>query len=323
MPIRFLALSVFVLFAACLPIHAQTLEGTWVAVNDVNGVVYPHLEELRIAHDGRFETAIYGIRNLPECADKPLVQTGPCALGQTNFVGQLSIDNVMGRIVASAHKSSGSALRGIGTTDDERLALDLLWFGPEESWTFRWEESVLTMARRSQPKIPGTQLDGSKAIVIEKRFYAVNGAFAGELIAFVAAGEYSLVKMACIIPFITRETAPARAFRMLMRDIAAVGQAASQKRAALLASVQGAPLSPEAIEAFARVQSTLAAANGAPTAEDIAATAIALGLRPEQVERFVREITMRRHAGPADTLVFSMLEPYGGKIRDCYKHYFE
>ena len=322
MRIKRLALSIFLFFAGCPGTHAQTLEGTWVAVNDLNGVVFSHIEELRIAHDGGFQTVIYGIRYLPECADKPLVQTGTCALGQTNFIGQLSIDNVMGRIVVNAHKPSGSAMRGIGTADDERWALDLLWFGPGESWTFRREANVLTMARRSQPTIPGTPFDGSKAIVVEKQLYAVDGAFAGELVAFVAAGEYSLVKMACIMPFIVGETAPAREFRMLMRDVAAVGQAASQKRAALLASVQGAPPSPEAVEAFVQVQSTLAA-NGAPTAEDISATAIALGLRPEQVERFVREVTMRRRAGPADALVFSMLAAYESKIRGCYKEYFE
>jgi hypothetical protein len=323
MPIKRLALSILLLLAACPGTRAQTLEGTWIAVNDITGVVYPHLEELRIARDGSFETVIYGTRHLPQCEDKPLVQTGTCALGQSNFVGQLSIDNATARIVVNAHKLSGSAMSGIGTADDERWALDLLWFGPGEPWTFRQEANVLAMARRSQPTIPGTELDGSKTIVVEKQFYAVDGAFAGELIAFVAGGEYSLVRMACIMPFIAGEATPTREFRTLMRDVAAVGQAASQKRADFLASVQKAPPSPEAVEAFAQVQSTLAAANGAPTAADISTTAIALGLRPEQVERFVREVAMRRRAGPADTLVFSMLEPYASKIRDCHKRYFE
>jgi hypothetical protein len=79
--------------------------------------------------------------------------------------------------------------------------------------------------------------------------------------------------------------------------------------------------SADALETFVQVNSTLRAANGAPPAKDITATAVALGVTAEQVERFVREITMRPHAERADELLFSMLKPYEKEIRACSSRY--
>jgi hypothetical protein len=94
-------------------------------------------------------------------------------------------------------------MAGLGTADDQRQARDLFGFGPGEPWTFRREATALVMARRSQPVIPNTELDGSKAIVIEKWFYAVDPAFAGDLVALAIGGEFSVVKLACAMPYIT------------------------------------------------------------------------------------------------------------------------
>jgi hypothetical protein len=317
---KLFVLSVSFLFAASLCARAQSLEGVWVTVLDVKGIVYPHLEELRIARDGNVITAIYGIRHLPECEDKPPVQAGPCAVGQTNVTGQVAVDNAKGTIAVNAPTLSGTAMRGIGNADDERLAHELFWFGPGSPWTFRREANALAMWRRINPIIPGTVLDGSKAIVIEKQFHVVDAAFAGDLVAFAAGGEYSLVKMACIMPFISGDAGPAREFRTLMRDVAAV----SQKRDELLASMRALPsLSPDASETLIQVMSTLRAANGAPSTKDIAATATVLGVTAEQVERFVHEIAMRPQAESADALLFSMLKPQEAEIRACHKQYFE
>jgi hypothetical protein len=117
------------------------------------------------------------------------------------------------------------------------------------------------------------------------------------------------------MPFISGEAAPPRELRTLMRDVAAV----SQKREQLLASIRTSPSSSaDALDTLVQIMSTLRAANGAPSTKDVAATATALGLTVEQVERFVQEITMRPHAGPADELLFSMLKPYETNIRAPY-----
>jgi hypothetical protein len=313
---RLLILSAFFLLAASLRTNAQSLEGTWITLLDFNGLVYAHLEELRIARDDSVVTAIYGIRHLPECADKPPIQIGPCAPGQMNIRGQLVIDNAKMTIAVRDRKLSATAMTGIGNANDVLLGRELLWFGPGEPWTFRREAKALVMSRLHRPMIvPDTTLDGSRNIGIEKQFYEVDVAFAADLVAFAAGGDYSLAKMACIMPFISGEAAPAREFRTLMRDVAAV----SQKREQLLASIQTSPSpSADALDTLVQVMSTLRAANGAPSTKDMAATATALGVTVEQVERFVQEITMRPHAGPADELLFSMLKPYETKIRACH-----
>jgi hypothetical protein len=316
---RLSVLAVFFLFAAILPTRAQSLAGTWDTVLDVHGVIFPQLEELRIAGDGGVVTAIYGIRRLAECDDKLLTQTGPCAPGQTNVTGQLAIDESKGTIAVNGLKISDMAMRGIGTAADSRWARDLFWFGPGEPWTFQRAASTLVMSRRSYPIIPDMGLDGSKALVIEKSFYAVDASFAGDLVLFAAAIEDSVLKMACLMPVISGDAAPAREFRTLMRDVVAV----SQKRQELVASMLASPNpSADMIERFVQVQSTLSAKDGAPSTKDIAATAVALGLTAQQIERFVREIALRPHADPADALVFSTLKPYETGIRACYKQHF-
>jgi hypothetical protein len=317
---RLFALSVLFLFAAGLRAQAQSLEGIWVTVLDVTGVVYPHVEELRIAPDGSVVTAIYGIRHLPECAEIPPVQTGPCASGQTNITGQLVVDNTNGTIAVNAPALAGAAMSGIGNAADERIARNIFWFGPGQPWEFRREANALVTSRHSRPVVPDTVLDGSKAIIVEKRFHLVDAAFARDLVALAAGGDFSLVKLFCIMPFISGEAASAREFRTLMRDVAAVWQ----KREELLASMR-ASSSPgaHALETLTQVMSTLGPANGAPSARDVAATASALGVTVEQVERFVREIATRAPAEPADVLLFSMLRPQEAEIRACHKQYFE
>ena len=317
---RLSALLVLFLAAGATGTHAQSLDGVWIAVHDVNGVVYPHIEELRIASDGGVVMSIYGVRDLPDCADKPPVQAGPCAPGQANITGQIAIDTTKGIIAVNSPKLTDGAMKGIGTAEDERLARELFWFGPGEPWAFRREANVLAMSRQSHPVIPNTALDGSKAIVIEKQYYPADTAFADDLVALAAAGNYSLVKMACVMPFITGQAAQAGTFRALMRDVALV----FQKREALLASLQANPSpQPGLVKALAQAMSTLNAANGAPSTQDIAATAAALGLTVEQVERFVREIAMRPQAEQADALLFSMLKSHESEIRACHKTYFE
>jgi hypothetical protein len=316
---RLLVLSVILLLAASPRTYAQSLEGTWVTLLDFNGLVYAHLEELRIARDDTVVTVIYGIRHIPECADKHTVQIGPCEPGQTNVTGQLVIDSAKMTIAVRGRRLSATAMTGIGNANDVLLGRELLWFGPGEPWTFRREAKALVMSRLHRPMIvPDTTLDGSSGIGIEKQFYPVDAAFAGDLVAFAVGGDYSLAKMACIMPFISDEAAPARDFRALMRDVAAV----SRKREELVASIRANPSpSPDALETFVQVNSTLRAANGAPPAKDITATAVALGVTAEQVERFVREITMRPHAERADELLFSMLKPYEKEIRACSSRY--
>jgi hypothetical protein len=274
---------------------------------------------LRIARDDTVVTVIYGIRHIPECADKHTVQIGPCEPGQTNVTGQLVIDSAKMTIAVRGRRLSATAMTGIGNANDVLLGRELLWFGPGEPWTFRREAKALVMSRLHRPMIvPDTTLDGSSGIGIEKQFYPVDAAFAGDLVAFAVGGDYSLAKMACIMPFISDEAAPARDFRALMRDVAAV----SRKREELVASILANPSpSADALETFVQVNSTLRAANGAPPAKDITATAVALGVTAEQVERFVREITMRPHAERADELLFSMLKPYEKEIRACSSRY--
>jgi hypothetical protein len=317
---RLFALSSLFLFAACLRAYAQSLEGAWVTVLDVSGVVYPHVEELRIARDGGVVTAIYGIRHLPECTDKPPVQAGPCSPGQRNVTGQLAIDTARQMISIIGPTLSGTAMRGIGSADDERLARELFWFGPGEPWTFRREADVLAMTRRSQPIIPNTPLDGSKAIVIQKQFYLVDAGFAGDLVVFTAGLGRPLLEMVCLMPFISGESGAAREFRTLMRDLVVVFQKLEELKASILASPSP---SAEALERLAQVMSTLHAVNGAPSTEDMTATATALGVTVAQVERFVREIVLRPHATPADALSFSMLKTHETEIRACHKQYFE
>lgn len=316
---KLLVLSVILLLDASPRTHAQSLEGTWVTLLDFNGLVYAHLEELRIARDDTVVTVIYGIRHIPECADKHTIQIGPCAPGQTNVTGQLVIDSAKMTIAVRGRRLSATAMTGIGNANDVLLGRELLWFGPGEPWTFRREAKALVMSRLHRPMIvPDTTLDGSSGIGIEKQFYPVDAAFAGDLVAFAVGGDYSLAKMACIMPFISNEAAPAREFRALMRDVAAV----SRKREELVASILANPSpSADALETFVQVNSTLRAANGAPPAKDITATAVALGVTAEQVERFVREITMRPHAERADELLFSMLKPYEKEIRACSSRY--
>ena len=85
MLIRLLVLATWLLAVNNLLAQVPpSLVGTWVAVPDPNGAVFPHLEELRIARDGRVVTTVYGPRRLPKCDDRASALSGPCAVGRTN-----------------------------------------------------------------------------------------------------------------------------------------------------------------------------------------------------------------------------------------------
>jgi len=229
-----LACSAFfgIWFSAASPhAYAQPLEGIWVAILDINGAVFPHIEELRIGRDSTIVTTIYGIRRIPACDGDSklllhLIQGGQCALGQTNVTGRLAVNNAKSLIAIDAPTFSVNAMRGIGVAFDERVAHDLFWFGPGEPWTFRHEAKALVMSRLSRPTIPNTELDGSRTVVVEKLFYPVDVDFARDLIAFAKGTNHwlSILKLACVMPFITGEDAPAREFRTLMRGGAAIAR---------------------------------------------------------------------------------------------------
>ena len=57
---QFVGLVTILLCYTCA--QAQSLEGTWVTILHPTGLVYPHLEELRVDRHGGFTTTIYGRR---------------------------------------------------------------------------------------------------------------------------------------------------------------------------------------------------------------------------------------------------------------------
>lgn len=313
---RCAALSALFLAATLARAGAQSLEGTWIAVHDVNGVVYPHIEELRIAREGGVATRIHGMRVLTECEGKPPAQTGPCAVGQPSAAGQLAIDEAKGTIALVEPKFTEGAMAGIGVADDARLARELFWFGPGAPWTFKREPHALALSRRSFPRVSGTDLDGSKPVLIENRYYRADETLPGQLIVLADVGGLPLAKFACIMPFVTGETESARAFRTLLKDITAVFGKISE----MLVTVGTDPQESK----VAMLQKVVATLRGPdPAAADIADTAAALGVETAQVWRYIRELTARAQQQPADGLMFSMLKPHEGAIRACHKQYFE
>ena len=294
-----------------------SLVGTWVAVHDPNGVVYPHLEELRIARDGGVVTAVYGLRMLPKCEDRMSALSGPCAVGRPNAKGRLVVDNVGQTIALASATFQPNAMTGLGLPLDERVARDIFWFGPGMPWKFRREENVLVMSRESKPVVPNTELDGTRLLRLEKRYFPVDDDFAGNAIALVEAGAFSLAKLLCIIPFATNTAERNGAFRALVRDIAAVQRKQQEMRAQALANP-----SAEAIAKFNKTLETLSPSGKPPSAADVAAAAAALRVDTAQVAQFVREISLRPRSKPVDELLFSALKPHEAQIRACHERHF-
>jgi hypothetical protein len=313
-------LSVVALCVAIAPADAQTLAGRWLAILDINGAVMPHAEELQVAADGAVKTIVYGIRRLPECDTAHFAETGACAPARPNISGTIARDVAKGTVAVDHMVPTRGAMEGIGTPFDERLAAELFWFGPGPPWKLGADGRALLMTRRSVPVIPNTELDGTKTITVEKRFYPVDEGFAADLVLFADGIHAYLPKFVCIMPFVSRDAPAAGDFQALMRDAVAV----LRKREALFVSFSANPDRDAAMIArFAQVNRTLAAADGPPADMDMAAVAATLGLTADQVSHYVREIVLRPHASGADALMFSMLRANEAQIRGCYAQHFQ
>jgi hypothetical protein len=316
---RLLVAAAFLLTASNLFAQVPpSLVGTWVAVHDPHGVVYPHLEELRIARDGGVVTAVYGLRMLPKCEDSASALSGPCAVGRANAKGRLVVDNVGQTIALASLALQANAMAGIGLPSDELVARDLFWFGPGKPWKFRREENSLVMSRESRPLVPKTELDGTRLIAVDKRYFPVDDDFAGNAIALVEAGAFSLSKLLCIIPFATNSAERNGAFRALVRDIAIVQRRQQEMRAQALAKP-----SAEAISKFNKILETLSPSGKPPSGADVAAAAAALRVDAAQVTQFTREISLRPRSKPVDELLFTVLKPHEKQIRACHDQNFK
>jgi len=294
----------------------SSLVGTWVAVPDANGVVFPHLEELRIARDGRVVTTVYGRRSLPKCDDMASALSGPCAVGRTNAKGRLVVDNVRQTIALASIALEANAMAGIGLPFDERLSRDIFWFGPGEAWKFSREGEALVMSRQSRPVVPNTSLDGTKVLGIKKSYFPVDDDFAGDAIALAEAGSFHVAKLLCILPFSTNSAGRSSVFRTLVRDIATVERRQQEMRDHALAN-----RSAESIAKLRKTVATLQTSANPPTAAEVAAAA--LRVDAAQVAQFVREISLRPPSKPGDELLFSVLKPHEAQIRACHDYNFK
>jgi hypothetical protein len=311
--------GLLVLLALLAPVRAQTpsLAGTWLAILDLNGIVFPHVEELRIGKDGSVTTSIYASRDLADCAAKPSAQSGPCATGRPNAKGRLVMDNATKTLSVADLDIADDAMAGIGVADDERVAREVFWFGPGGPWTFTADGTALVMRRNAKLIVPNAEEQGPKAVSIEKRFFPVDDTFAADLISLTGAADFSVIKMVCLMPFVTGNAPSAGAFRATMRDIATV----ARKQQDLLAAAQTNP-SPEIVEAL-RVSVATLGPGSTPSAETIAATAKGLGVTPALVDRFATELVLRRQQEPVDALLFTAMKTHAAEIRACHKQFFE
>ena len=115
-------------------------------------------------------------------------------------------------------------MTGIGNATDLRLAQSLFWFGLGEPWSIRHEANALVMSRISRPLINDTIFDGTKDVALEKHFYKVDPEFARDLVGFSTRLDYSLLKLSCVIGFVSDDSERSRSFRALIRDLVAVSQ---------------------------------------------------------------------------------------------------
>lgn len=314
----FVAAALLLTVTSLLAQVPPSLVGTWVALADSNGAVFPHLEELRIARDGGVVTAVYGARRLPQCEERASALSGPCAVGRTNAKGRLVVDNVGQTIALASIALQANAMAGIGVAFDERASRDVFWFGPGGAWKFRLAEEALVMSRQSRPIVPNTALDGTKFVTVEKWYFPVDDEFAGDAIALSEAGSFSLAKLLCIMPFATNISGRSPAFRTLVRDIATVERRQQEMRVDTLAN-----RSAEAIAKLRKTLETLRPSVNPPSAEELAAAAVALRVDAAQVAQFVREISLRPRSKPVDELLFSVLKPHEGQIRGCHERHFK
>jgi hypothetical protein len=294
-----------------------SLVGTWVTVHDPNGVVFPHLEELRIAGDGSVVTAVYGTRSLPKCEYIRSALSGPCAGGRTNAKGKLVVDDVGQTIALASMALERNAMAGIGLPQDELVSRESFWFGPGKPWQFRRRDEALGMLRQSQPVVPNTVLDGTKAIRVEKWYFRVDDDFAGNAIALAQAGSFSVAALLCIIPYATNSAGGNSAFRSLVRDIAIVERRQQEMSADALANRNA--------DAIAKTRTTLAILqrrSSPPSAAQIAAAAAVLRVDASQVSQYVREISLRADSTEVEQLLFSALKPHEAQIRACHKRHF-
>jgi hypothetical protein len=294
-----------------------SLVGTWVAVHDPNGVVFPHLEELRIAGDGSVVTAVYGTRSLPKCENIRSALSGPCAVGRTNAKGKLVVDDVAQTIALASMALETNAMAGIGLAQDELLSRESFWFGPGKPWQFRRRDEALGMLRQSRPVVPNTVIDGTKAITVEKWYFRVDDDFAGNAIALAEAGSFSVAALLCIVPYATNSAGRNGAFRALVRDVAIIERRQQE--------MIGHALVNRNTDAIAKTRTTLAILqrrSNAPSAAEIAAAAAVLRVDAAQVSQYVREISLRADATGVDQLLFSALKPHEPQIRACHKRHF-
>jgi hypothetical protein len=308
-------LFVFALFSLChTSIHAHMLEGTWITILHPTGLVYPHIEELHVDRDGGFTTKIYGRRDVPGCDGG--TQMTSCSPGRLNIEGRIESDLSKSTVAATNTKLVPGAMNGIGTATDERIAQVLFWFGLGEPWLIRYDANTFVMSRVLRPFMKDTAFDGKTDIAIDKHFYKADWGFAQDLIDFSTNLEFSLLKLSCVIGFVSDGSERSRSFRALIRDLNAV----SEKRNELLASLHQNP-TPELRETVLRVLAALGNTTSAQSADDISAAAKALGVTVEQVERYVREAVIPHKTG-FDVSLFSMLRPLEVYIRSCYRKHF-
>ena len=198
----FLALAAGSLFAAS-SVSAQDgrdFEGTWVAVHDVNGLVLPHFEVVRVRSDGETTVEIYASR-LAETCDLPDRLAPPeCRNPFVYARGKLAIDPSKSAISLSQTKPEPVRIAG-WSGSDRNLAAALFWFGNDGAvWQYARQGKRLSMER--EVSVPAQALgqpgNGVVNARIAKKLVRVDAQFAEDLITLLAALDVSALEGYCV-----------------------------------------------------------------------------------------------------------------------------
>lgn len=175
--------------------------GTWIAVHDVNGVVLPHFEVLRVGSGGDATVEIYAARQAEKCDLRDQLAPPDCRNPFVYARGKLAVDP--GKSSLSLTQVKREPVQIAGWSDsDASLAPVLFWFGNDGvRWQFARQGNRLSAEQ--QVSVPAQALgqtgNDPVNVRIAKQLVHVDASFADDLITLLVALEVSALEGYCIV----------------------------------------------------------------------------------------------------------------------------
>lgn len=304
------------IYLSAVPASAQDdkdFTGTWLAVHDVNGVVLPHFEMLRVGSGGDATVEIYAARQAEKCEVRDQLAPPDCRNPFIYARGKLAVEPGKSTLVLTQTKLASVQIAG-WSESDVNLAPLLFWFGKDGArWQYARQGNRLSVEQ--QVAVPA-QLVGQAGndVVntrIAKQLVRVDAEFAGDLISLLVALDVSVLEGYCIVDAFGSPAPASATFRDFLAKASKGARAVTNLRKSVF----------EADVEKAILQSRAAAAlwidEAKPGDPVPAAVAAGLGADAARLNDFLTARASLADSTIAASHMFPGLEPHAATMTAC------